>query len=107
MNRQVKSTCCYCGVGCGVIIETGNGTITGAQGDPDYPANRGRLCTKGATLAQTTSRIGCSTRSGAAPGAAVTSGSTGTRRSTRRPADLPRRFAPTVLTPSPSTFPVS
>ncbi len=53
MNRQVKSTCCYCGVGCGVIIETGNDAITGVRGDPGHPANRGRLCTKGATLAQT------------------------------------------------------
>ncbi len=53
MNRQVKSTCCYCGVGCGVLIETENGAITGVRGDPDHPANRGRLCTKGATLAQT------------------------------------------------------
>ena len=53
MNRQVKSTCCYCGVGCGVVIETENGAITDARGDPDHPANRGRLCTKGATLAQT------------------------------------------------------
>ena len=53
MNRQVKSTCCYCGVGCGVVVETENGAITGVRGDPDHPANRGRLCTKGATLAQT------------------------------------------------------
>ena len=53
MNRQVKSTCCYCGVGCGVLIETENGAITGVRGDPGHPANRGRLCTKGATLAQT------------------------------------------------------
>jgi len=53
MNRQVKSTCCYCGVGCGVLIGTENGAITGVRGDPDHPANRGRLCTKGATLAQT------------------------------------------------------
>ena len=53
MNRQVKSTCCYCGVGCGVVIETENGTIIDVRGDHDHPANRGRLCTKGATLAQT------------------------------------------------------
>ena len=53
MDRQVKSTCCYCGVGCGVLIETENGAITGVRGDPGHPANRGRLCTKGATLAQT------------------------------------------------------
>ena len=51
---EVKSTCCYCGVGCGVIIETAesNGKIevTGVRGDPDHPANFGRLCSKGSTL---------------------------------------------------------
>jgi assimilatory nitrate reductase catalytic subunit len=53
MRTEVKSTCCYCGVGCGVLIETEDGVITGLRGDPDHPANRGRLCTKGATLNQT------------------------------------------------------
>src|SRR5574343_2065046 len=52
MKTQVKSTCCYCGVGCGVLIETEDGVMTGLRGDPDHPANRGRLCTKGATLLQ-------------------------------------------------------
>jgi assimilatory nitrate reductase catalytic subunit len=47
---ETKSTCCYCGVGCGVIIESEDGRITGVRGDPDHPANFGRLCTKGATL---------------------------------------------------------
>jgi assimilatory nitrate reductase catalytic subunit len=50
MTNEVKSTCCYCGVGCGVLIETEAGRITGVRGDPEHPANRGRLCTKGATL---------------------------------------------------------
>ena len=53
MKTEVKSTCCYCGVGCGVLIETDGGAITGLRGDPDHPANRGRLCTKGVTLNQT------------------------------------------------------
>ena len=48
--RQTKSTCCYCGVGCGVLIESDGARITGVSGDPDHPANFGRLCTKGATL---------------------------------------------------------
>ena len=47
---ETKSTCCYCGVGCGVIIEAHDGRVTGVRGDPDHPANFGRLCTKGATL---------------------------------------------------------
>ena len=46
----VSSVCCYCGTGCGVLIEAEAGTITGVRGDPAHPANRGKLCTKGATL---------------------------------------------------------
>ena len=45
-----RATCPYCGTGCGVLIETQQGRITGVQGDPDHPANFGRLCTKGSTL---------------------------------------------------------
>lgn len=47
---ETKSTCPYCGVGCGVIIESQGDQITGVRGDPDHPANFGRLCTKGSTL---------------------------------------------------------
>jgi assimilatory nitrate reductase catalytic subunit len=47
---ETKSTCCYCGVGCGVIISTRAGKISGVRGDPEHPANFGRLCTKGANL---------------------------------------------------------
>jgi assimilatory nitrate reductase catalytic subunit len=47
---ETPSTCCYCGVGCGVLIQTDGGKITGVRGDPAHPANFGRLCTKGATL---------------------------------------------------------
>jgi assimilatory nitrate reductase catalytic subunit len=45
-----RSTCPYCGVGCGVIIEAQDAQITGVRGDPDHPANFGRLCSKGSTL---------------------------------------------------------
>ncbi|MDP9109634.1 MAG: molybdopterin-dependent oxidoreductase, partial [Pseudomonadota bacterium] len=48
--HEVRSTCCYCGVGCGVLIETDGQTILGVRGDPLHPANFGRLCTKGSTL---------------------------------------------------------
>jgi assimilatory nitrate reductase catalytic subunit len=47
---DTRSTCPYCGVGCGVIIESEDSRITGVRGDPDHPANFGRLCTKGSTL---------------------------------------------------------
>ena len=52
---ETKSTCPYCGVGCGVIIESEGPQITGVRGDPDHPANRGRLCSKGSTLHLTAS----------------------------------------------------
>ena len=60
MVRETKSTCPYCGVGCGVIIESVGNQITGesivgVRGDPDHPANFGRLCTKGSTLHLTAS----------------------------------------------------
>jgi assimilatory nitrate reductase catalytic subunit len=48
--RETKSICCYCGVGCGVVIEHDGSRITGVRGDPDHPANLGRLCTKGSAL---------------------------------------------------------
>ncbi len=49
-TRTTRSTCPYCGVGCGVLIESTANQITGVRGDPDHPANFGRLCTKGQTL---------------------------------------------------------
>ena len=48
--QETRSTCPYCGVGCGVIIASQGAQITGVRGDPDHPANFGRLCTKGSTL---------------------------------------------------------
>jgi assimilatory nitrate reductase catalytic subunit len=53
---ETRSTCPYCGVGCGVIIESQGEQITGVRGDPDHPANFGRLCTKGSTLHHTAAR---------------------------------------------------
>ncbi|RDD91982.1 nitrate reductase [Acidovorax sp. BoFeN1] len=53
--QETKSTCPYCGVGCGVIIESHGPQITGVRGDPTHPANFGRLCTKGSTLHLTAS----------------------------------------------------
>ncbi|MDO8903047.1 nitrate reductase [Hydrogenophaga sp.] len=50
MKAITRSTCPYCGVGCGVLIESQGDQITGVQGDPDHPANFGKLCSKGQTL---------------------------------------------------------
>ena len=51
MNTETKSTCCYCGTGCGVVIDSDGLRITGVRGDKQHPANFGRLCAKGASLA--------------------------------------------------------
>ncbi|MGE0232796.1 MAG: molybdopterin-dependent oxidoreductase [Flavobacteriaceae bacterium] len=57
-EQTVCTTCPYCGVGCGVLAtrET-NGGITIA-GDPNHPANFGRLCSKGSALGETVSLEG-------------------------------------------------
>ena len=47
---ETLSTCCYCGVGCGLVIESEGDRITGVRGDPAHPANHGKLCSKGASL---------------------------------------------------------
>ena len=49
----VRTTCPYCGVGCGVLAQPdgyGGATIAG---DPDHPANFGRICSKGSALGET------------------------------------------------------
>ncbi len=49
----VRTTCPYCGVGCGVLAHPdGQGGATVA-GDPSHPANFGRLCSKGSALGET------------------------------------------------------
>ena len=53
MTEYVKTTCPYCGVGCGVIAKVlANGAVS-ITGDPDHPANFGRLCSKGSALGET------------------------------------------------------
>ena len=57
MTPATRTTCPYCGVGCGVLAtHTGSdtdGARTEIRGDPDHPANRGALCSKGAALGET------------------------------------------------------
>src|SRR5690606_1634460 len=52
--RTTRAVCSYCGVGCGLTVtsgvdEAGRRAVRAVAGDKDQPANRGRLCTKGAT----------------------------------------------------------
>ncbi|BDA84590.1 nitrate reductase [Aureimonas sp. SA4125] len=52
-DPTVRTTCPYCGVGCGVLATPrANGTVA-ISGDPAHPANFGRLCSKGSALGET------------------------------------------------------
>jgi len=48
--KPYKSTCSYCGVGCGVIVTKNNNGKVSVVGDPDHPVNKGKLCSKGLNL---------------------------------------------------------
>ena len=43
-----RSTCPYCGVGCGQLIYHKGGKLISIEGDPESPISRGHLCPKGA-----------------------------------------------------------
>ncbi len=47
--REIKTICPYCGVGCGLILQTENGRLVGLKPDKDHPVSKGTLCPKGAT----------------------------------------------------------
>jgi assimilatory nitrate reductase catalytic subunit len=51
--RAVKTTCPYCGVGCGVLAMPDGRGGAAISGDPEHPANFGRLCSKGSALGET------------------------------------------------------
>jgi assimilatory nitrate reductase catalytic subunit len=51
--RATKTTCPYCGVGCGVLATPDGNGGAAISGDPEHPANFGRLCSKGSALGET------------------------------------------------------
>ncbi|HET6337668.1 MAG TPA: molybdopterin-dependent oxidoreductase, partial [Polyangiales bacterium] len=51
-TNKVRSVCPYCGVGCGIVMETAGNRIVKVTGDKTHPTNKGRLCTKGNTCGQ-------------------------------------------------------
>ncbi len=56
MNEQtteVRTTCPYCGVGCGVLAKVAADGEVSVRGDPEHPANFGKLCSKGSALGET------------------------------------------------------
>ncbi len=93
MAQEIKTTCPYCGVGCGVIARVGDDGAVSVKGDPEHPANFGRLCSKGSALPRPSISTAASfTRKSAAVAQA------GARRST----SLPNAFRAV----SPSTVPI-
>jgi formate dehydrogenase major subunit len=51
--KETTSICCYCSVGCGLIVHTDNkGKVVNMEGDPDHPISEGALCAKGASSYQ-------------------------------------------------------
>lgn len=56
-SKQTTTACCYCAVGCGLIVNTaleGAKRAINIEGDPDHPINEGALCAKGAAIFQLT-----------------------------------------------------
>ena len=51
----VRTTCPYCGVGCGVLAAPDGKGGAAIAGDPSHPANFGKLCSKGTALGETLS----------------------------------------------------
>ncbi len=52
-TKTIRTTCPYCGVGCGVLAQIDEVGAVSVKGDPKHPANFGKLCSKGSALAQT------------------------------------------------------
>lgn len=55
MDNAIRTTCPYCGVGCGVLARARDDGTADIAGDPAHPANFGRLCSKGSALGETLS----------------------------------------------------
>ena len=49
-NSEIKTTCSYCGVGCGIIVTNDAKNGVTVSGDKDHPVNKGMLCSKGMNL---------------------------------------------------------
>ncbi|MDE2437475.1 MAG: molybdopterin-dependent oxidoreductase [Sphingomonadales bacterium] len=51
--KEIRTTCAYCGVGCGIRATVTGERAVAIKGDTDHPANFGRLCSKGTHLGET------------------------------------------------------
>ena len=52
-DTQLSTTCCYCGVGCGVLLNKEKNGAVSLEGNKDHPVNKGALCSKGMNLHHT------------------------------------------------------
>lgn len=50
ISKSYKTTCSYCGVGCGIIVDKNHDGTLKVKGDPEHPTNKGMLCSKGMNL---------------------------------------------------------
>ncbi len=58
VSAEVRTTCPYCGVGCGVLAKVAADNTVSVRGDANHPANFGKLCSKGSALGETMSLEG-------------------------------------------------
>lgn len=49
-QKELKTTCSYCGVGCGIVVKKDSKNKVYVEGDKDHPVNKGMLCSKGMNL---------------------------------------------------------
>jgi formate dehydrogenase major subunit len=50
--KVTTSICCYCSVGCGILVHTSEGKVINSEGDPEHPVSEGALCSKGGSIFQ-------------------------------------------------------
>ena len=50
--KETTSVCCYCSVGCGILVHTRDGKVINSEGEPEHPISEGALCSKGTSLYQ-------------------------------------------------------
>lgn len=50
--KETTSVCCFCSVGCGLLVHTRDGKVVNIEGDPEHPISEGALCSKGSSIFQ-------------------------------------------------------
>jgi formate dehydrogenase major subunit len=50
--KETTTICCFCSVGCGILVHTREGKVINTEGDPENPISEGSLCSKGGSIYQ-------------------------------------------------------